>query len=161
MTGKFTVYVGQELRKRMRKHTGINWSALAQEVFEKVIERSEEMQKVASELARLRESKAKAEVAVKDFASQHAKAWAIDHAEWDELVRVTDILTNPDEWWDCEEPNYGWASAIVEAIHGADNYGRQEVEDFVENWFRGEWPSRDEVRAFIEVADEIRVKVES
>ncbi|MGC8591321.1 hypothetical protein [Acidithiobacillus sp.] len=119
----------------------VNWSAVAQAAFSRTleIERLKRTDMDAANIERLRKSK---EGAIESWeAAGHAagKRWALESAEYDDVVRV---VSNTSEGWDMR--------SLVEVTSGDEPASWDDAVEFWENWAGGILPEDEDITsAFI------------
>ena len=129
---KMTIYVPDDLKRRMDEVEGVNWSPLACRAFESKLAEiiSQRGAKNMSDVvSRLKASKAKTTDEAMLRGQQAGKAWASDLAEAVELLRLEDWSTSDHGGWswqdhflssDDSNSAFGHDHQLAEFISGED-----------------------------------------
>jgi len=139
---RFNAYIPDSLREAMDELEDINWSAVAQTAFLKrlEIERLKKTNMEAAKIERLRKSKEDAVESWNAVGNEAGKRWALEVAEYDDVVRV---VSDSSEGWHMRN--------LVELTSGDEQASWDEVVEFWENWVGGILPDDEDVtNAFIE-----------
>ena len=103
---KMTIYVPDDLKRRMDEVEGVNWSPLACRAFESKLAEiiSQRGAKNMSDVvSRLKASKAKTIDEATLRGQQAGKTWASDRAEFEDLQRLEDWSTSDHGRWSWQE----------------------------------------------------------
>lgn len=155
---KFTVYIGDDLEKRMSalRETKINWSSLAQAAFERAITLHELKGSNVEQghIERLRESRKSNTERRQAEGVALGKQWAGEEAEYEDLERVAALGSV--QSFDFGEENAAQAAkALTSALTDDPNPSWDDVGVAMEGVFGRMAPTLAEIEGFIEGATEI------
>ena len=164
MTTRKTVYVGESLGERMAAiGDTVNWSRVAAEAFEKKLAEIAMERKgrtMEDVVQRLRASKLESESQEERRARAAGQEWAKHHAEWPELERVAEMVS--DGGWGWGIPNHSWSELSLSNINPDldEEDAREKYPRFWKENAGTENPSDEFVFAFFEGAAEIYDQVQ-
>jgi hypothetical protein len=148
VAARINLSIPDELKERMDKLADVNWSKVAQDSFETQIiiyELKEKNMTTAAGLQRLRASKKTNTQREEAEGIAAGKKWAIEHAEYDELMRVSNLDTS-------NEIN---SMELAQAVINDDGASGQEVVWCLERLFGATEPSVDLIAGFVQGAREV------
>jgi hypothetical protein len=169
---KMTIYVSEELQARMNDIPPSagepNWSALAQEVFNRECDRWVQRMKLAPKIRdavdRIRRSKEKSEDAERNAGDIAGRKWAAEKADYSDLVRLKQFALRPN-WRKRKADDIGLVWPVFNAIIGWTD--ADEAEDpYDPDWCIDFWSSLTTqatdtfVIAFVEGALDVFAEVE-
>lgn len=149
---RMNVYVSDELKARMDKAKGANWSATAQSAFEKEINRMESSMTASTiedAVTRLRASKQLAMDTDAEQGKDCGTRWALKRASYGELKRVADLKL--DQMF--ADPLSLVVGKTIDAVFPSHEFWENETDDAE--------PDDVFVHAFVEAAAEVFDKVEA
>lgn len=147
---RINISISDDLKQQMDSFPKVNWSSVAQDAFETQVKinqlKETDMQAAGIERLRVsKQSKAERELA-EGFAL--GKRWALEHADYDELERVADLV----ETAELAEVN---GYHLVQAVNNDDKPGRRDIQETLDSLVGCEQPSDSLVEGFIEGAAEV------